>query len=186
MDVPATCLTLALREQDGTHGGGRAAFRRPPVTFAAAASTGTAARGAALFVTMGAPTIVLARLSSTFLVVAWASFLTVAATLTIPLAFPVAVTAVRALAVRRVPFTVISFSSATVPAPVSVSTVTPFAVTMVLTRRTVTLGVTVVVVRAFCKMGRRKEVSTILDGCRLVEGVPVDWQRIEGDKNSRS
>ena len=130
---------------------------------------------------MGASTIFLARLSSTFLFKARASFLTIAATLTIPVAFPIAffvtVAAVRALAVGGVPVTVFPFSPATVPVPVPVSTITPVAVAMVLTRRAVALGVTVmVVVRAVCKMGRRKEVSTILDGCRLVEGALVDWQ----------
>jgi hypothetical protein len=72
------------------------------------------------------------------------SFLTIAATLTVPVAFPVTVAAVRAVAVGGIPFTVFPFSPATVPVPVS--TIDPFA--MVLTRRAVTLGVTVVVVRA--------------------------------------
>ena len=113
---------------------------------------------------MGAPTVVLAGLSSTFLVVARASFLAIAATLTIPVAFPVTVAAVWAFAVGGVPFTVVSFSSATVPVPipVSVSTIASFAVTMVLARRAVTLGITMVVVSAVCKMGERKEVSTML------------------------
>lgn len=179
MDVPATCLTLALGDRDGTHGCGRTAFGRPPVALAAATSAGTTT---ALFVTMGASTIVLARLSSTFLFVARASFLAIAATtLTIPVAFPVTVATVRALAVGGVPLTILPFSPATVsvppvPIPVSVSAIAPFAVAMVPTRRTMTLGVSVVVVRAVCKMGRRKEVSTILDGCWLVEGVLVYWQ----------
>jgi hypothetical protein len=166
MDVPATCLALALMERDGAHGGGRAAFGRPPVTLATTASAGSTARGAALFVPMGASTIVLAWLSSTFLVEARASsFLTIAATLTIPVAafpitFPVAFAAVWAFAVGGVPFTLVSFSPATVPVPVS--TIAPFALAMVLARRAVTLGFTVVMVRAFCKMGRRKEVSTML------------------------
>jgi hypothetical protein len=166
MDIPATCLALALMERDGAHGGGRAAFGRPPVTLAAAASAGSAARGAALFVPMGASTIVLAWLSSTFLVVARASsFLTKAATLTISVAaFPVAFAALCAFAVGGVSFTLVSFSPATVPVPfpVSVSTIAPFTFAMVLARRAVTLRVTVVVVRAFCKIGRRKEVSTML------------------------
>jgi len=117
---------------------------------------------------VGAPTIVLAWLSSTFLFVTRAAFFTIATTLTIPvafsIAFPVTVATVRSLAVRvgGIPFTVVSASPTTVPIPVSVSTIASFALTMVLTRRAVTLGVTVVVVRAFCKMGRRKEVSTML------------------------
>jgi hypothetical protein len=47
---------------------------------------------------------------------------------------------------------------------------------MVLTRRAVALRFTMVMVRAVCKMRRRKKVSTVLDGCRLVEGAVVDWK----------
>jgi hypothetical protein len=44
-----------------------------------------------------------------------------------------------------------------------------------LARRAVTVRITVMMVRAVCKRGRRKEVSTVQERCLLVEGAPVDW-----------
>jgi len=114
--------------------------------------------------------VVFARMiSSAFFLMAGASFFAIAA------AFPVSVAAVRAFPVAvRVAVTVLSFSPATAPIPIP--TITLFAVAMVLARGAMTFRVTVVVVRTVCKRERRKEVSTMLDGCLLVEGAPVDWQ----------
>jgi hypothetical protein len=46
---------------------------------------------------------------------------------------------------------------------------------MVLARGAVTFRITVMMVRALCERERRKEVSTVLESCLLVEGAPVDW-----------
>jgi hypothetical protein len=114
------------------------------------------------------------KLSSAFFLVAGASFFAIAAAFPISVAVPFAVAAVGAFPVAvRVAVTVLSFSSATVPIPIP--TITPFAVAMVLARGAMTFRVTVVV-RTVCKRERRKEVSTMLDGCLLVEGAPVDWE----------
>jgi hypothetical protein len=74
----------------------------------------------------------------------------------------------------RIAVTVVSVSPATVPVPFSVPTIT---VAMVLARGAVTFRITVMVVmmRAVCERERRKEVSTVLEICLLVEGAPVDW-----------
>jgi hypothetical protein len=73
----------------------------------------------------------------------------------------------------RIAFTLVSVSPATVSVPFPISTV---AVAMVLAGGAVTFRVTVVVVmRAVCERERRKEVSTVLEICLLVEGAPVDW-----------
>ena len=120
--------------------------------------------------------VVFARIiSSAFFLMAGASFFAIAAAFALSVAVPFAVAAVRAFPVAvRVAVTVLSFSPATVPIPIP--TITSFTVAMILARGAMTFRVTVVVVRTVCKRERRKEVSTMLDGCLLVEGAPVDWQ----------
>ena len=77
---------------------------------------------------------------------------------------------------------VLSFSPPTVPVsfpvpvPVPIPTITSFAVAMVLAGGAMTFRVIVMAVRAVCKWERRREVSTMLESCLLVEGAPVDWQ----------
>jgi hypothetical protein len=77
----------------------------------------------------------------------------------------------------RETFAVVSVSPATVPVPFSVPvpTITPVTFAMVLARGAVTFRITVMMVRALCERERRKEVSTVLEICLLVEGAPVDW-----------
>jgi hypothetical protein len=113
------------------------------------------------------------ELPSAFFLVARASFMITTA-FTVPVAIPIAVTAVWAFPITvRIAFTVVSVSPPTVPVPIPTITV---AVTMVLARGAVTFRVTVVVMmRAVCERERRKEVSTVLEICLLVEGAPVDW-----------
>ena len=147
---------------------------RATVTLAAAAAAGTT-RGAPLVLATAVwPTsVVFARkLPSAFFLVARPSFVAITTAFTIP----VAVTAVWAFPITvRIAVTVVSVSPATVPVPVPIPTIT--VVTMVLARGAVTFRVTVVVMmmRAVCKRERRKEVSTVLEVCLLVEGAPVDW-----------
>jgi hypothetical protein len=90
---------------------------------------------------------------------------------------PIAVAAFWAFPITmRETLAVVSVPPAAVPVPVSfpvpVSTITSVAV---LARRAVTVRITVMMVRAVCKRGRRKEVSTVQERCLLVEGAPVDW-----------
>jgi hypothetical protein len=115
-------------------------------------------------------------LPSAFFLIARASFIAITTAFTVPVAIPIAVTAVGALPLAvRIAFTLISVSPATVPVPVPIPTIT-VAVAMVLARGAVTFRVTMVVVmRAVCERERRKEVSTVLEICLLVEGAPVDW-----------
>jgi hypothetical protein len=137
-----------------------------------------------------AASVIFARMvSSAFVLVAGTSFFAKATAfavlVAIPFTVPFAVTAVWAFPVTvGVAVAVVSFSPASVS--VSIPTIASLTVAMVLARGAVTFRVTVMVMRAVCEKGRRKWVSTVLDGCPLVEGAPVDWQRIEGDNGSRS
>lgn len=175
MDVPTTGLALPLRERDRAHRCGRATIWRATVTLAAAAAAG-ATGGAPLVLTAEWPTsVVFPRvLPSAFFFVPWASFVAVTTAFTVPVAIPIAITTVWAFPITvRISVTVLSVSPATVPVPIPTITV---AVAMVLARGAVTFRVTVVVVmRAVCERGRRKEMSTVLEICLLVEGAPVDW-----------
>jgi hypothetical protein len=111
--------------------------------------------------------------SSAFFLMAGATFFAIAATFT----FPVAVATVWALPVAvRVAVAVLSFSPPTIPVPVPIPTITSFAVAMILAGGAMTFRVIVMAVRAVCKWERRREVSTVLESCLLVEGAPVDWQ----------
>jgi len=103
--------------------------------------------------------------------VAWAPFIAITTAFTvIPITILFSVTAVWALITVRITVTVVSVSPATVPVPVPI----PIPA-MVLTRGAVTFRVTMMMVRAVCKRERRKEVSTMVEICLLVEGGPVDW-----------
>jgi hypothetical protein len=107
-----------------------------------------------------------------------ASFFAKTTAFTLPIAIPFAVTAIWAFPITvRETLAVVSVSPATVPVsfPVSVSTITSVAFAMILARGAVTFRITVMMVRAFCERERRKEVSTVLESCLLVEGAPVDW-----------
>jgi len=127
-----------------------------------------------------ATSVVFARVvSSAFFFKARASLFAIAASFAFPVAIPFAVTPIWAFPVAvRVALAVLSLSPATVSfsIPIPVPTITSFAVAMVLARGAMTFRVAMMVMRTFCKRKRRKEVSTVLDSCLLVEGAPVDWQ----------
>ena len=121
--------------------------------------------------------VIFARvLPSAFLFMARASFFPITAAFTLPVTIPVAVTTICAFPITvRETLAVVSFSPATVSVPVPFPTITSVAFAMVLARGAVTFRITVMMVRAFCEGERRKEVSTVLESCLLVEGAPVDW-----------
>jgi hypothetical protein len=178
MDIPTAGLALALRDRNSAHGCGWATIWRATVTLTATSAAGTARGASFILAGVWPASVIFTRvLPSAFLLVARrAYFFAITTAFTIPIAITVSSVWAFPITVRET-VAVVSVSPAAVPVPFSVPvpTITTVAVAMVLARGAVTFRITVMMVRALCERERRKEVSTVLESCLLVEGAPVDW-----------